>query len=132
MKSFFEDYKLMPDEEMLLNLQALEIIKAYDYNNNEKLLDYAMFLLSKIEKYEYIEDIVYINKMQIYKRQNVLDEEMKTKLVDIKERNNELFYKISVDLLIDSKEEAKILFSRLSEKEREIFEKFPIAKYLKE
>lgn len=132
MKSFFEDYKLMPDEEMLLNFQVLEIIKAYDYNSNEKLLDYAMYLLSKIEKYENIEDIVYINKMQIYKRQNVLDEEMKTKLVDIKERNNELFYKISVDLLIDSKEEAKILFSRLSEKEREIFEKFPIAKYLKE
>ena len=131
MRKIFEDYELLPDEEILLNFQALEIIKAYDYNGNEELLDYAMYLLNKIDKCENLVDIVYINKMQINKRKNFLTDDMKIKLIDIKNKNEDPFYKISVNLLIDNAVEANIIFSQLSEQEQKMFESFPIAKYLK-
>ena len=130
MKNVFEGYKLMPDEEILLNLQALEIIKAYDYNGNEELLDYAMYLLNKISKYKDSSDIVYINQMQINKRKNCLTDEMKIKLIDIKDRNEDLFYKISVNLLLDSNYEANLLFLKLTDKEKDLFKTFPISIYL--
>lgn len=131
MRKNFEIYELLPGEEVLLNFQALEAIKAYDYNGNEELLDYAMYLLNKIDKYDDIKDIVYINKMQINKRTNCLNDEMKVKLIDIKNRNEELFYKISANLLIDGLDEANILFSQLSEQDQTLFKSFPIARYLK-
>ena len=130
MRKCFENYDLLENEEILLNFQALESIKAYDQNENEELLDYAMYLLNKLEQYENMSDIVYINQMQVNKRKNSLTDEMKIKLVEIKNRNDNLFYKISVDLLIGSIEEAKILFGQLSEQSQSIFKSFPIAKYL--
>lgn len=78
-----------------------------------------------------IEDLVYINKMQINKRKNFLTDDMKIKLIDIKNKNEDPFYKISVNLLIDNAVEANIIFSQLSEQEQKLFESFPIAKYLK-
>lgn len=131
MRKSFEDYELLPDEEILLNFQALEIIKAYDYNGNEGLLDYAMYLLNKIDKCDNLTDIVYINKMQINKRKNSLTDDMKIKLIDIKNKNEDLFYKISVNLLIDSIDEANIMLSQLETEQQAIFKRFPIAKYLK-
>lgn len=130
MRNLFKNYVLKPYEEILLNFQVLEIIKAYDYNENAQLLDYAMYLLDKINKYDNISDIVYINQMQINKRKKCLTNEMKIKLVNIKNRNQDPFYQISVDLLIDSIEEANIKFSQLNEEQQTAFKSFPIAKYL--
>lgn len=130
MKKEMEEYKLVPNEELLLNLQVLEIIKAYDYNNNDKLLDYALYLIEIIENYESIKDVVYINRMQICKRKNLLSDEMKLTLLEIKNRHEDLFYKISVDLLIDNNVEAKLSFSKLNNEEQILYKDFPISIYL--
>ena len=130
MKKEMEEYKLVPNEELLLNLQVLEIIKAYDYNNNDKLLDYALYLIEIIENYESIKDVVYINRMQICKRKNMLSDEMKLTLLEIKNRHEDLFYKISVDLLIDNNVEAKLSFSKLNNEEQILYKDFPISIYL--
>ena len=129
MKNLFQNYELLQDEEILLNLQVLEIIKAYDYNKNEELLEYAMFILEMIETYESVCDVVYINKMQINKRKNNLTDEMIKELISIKNKQENMFYKIAVNLLIDNTLEANFQFSQLNPQEQEIFKKFPISKF---
>jgi len=119
---------LTTDEQVLMNLQVLEVIKAYDINNNEELLEYAEFILSKIDSEE-MADIVYINKMQIYKRKRELTIEEINHLIEIKNNRNELFYTISINLLIDNKNEAKLDYSKLAEDQKIIYSDFPIFKF---
>ena len=130
MKEVFKEYKLKKDEETLINLQALEVIKAYDINGNDELLDYALFLLNKIKNYKKFTDTIYINKMQIKKRKNKLSDEDILKLINIRDRYDDIFYKISVNLLIDNIAEAKILFNKLDDFKKEKYNEFPISKYL--
>ena len=130
MKEVFKEYKLKKDEETLINLQALEVIKAYDINGNDELLDYALFLLNKIKNYKKFTDTIYINKMQIKKRKNKLSDEDILKLINIRDRYDDIFYKISVNLLIDNIAEAKILFNKLDDFAKEKYNEFPISKYL--
>lgn len=130
MKNIIKDYKLEPNEELLINLQALEVIKAYDINKNNNLLDYALFLLEKIKNYEKMKDIVLINKFQIKKRKNKLSEEEKAILLKIKDNHDDLFYKISINLLIDEKDEAKRLFNELEKYQQDAYKDYPIAIYL--
>ncbi len=127
MKKKFEDYKLSPDEENLLNFQVLEVIKAYDFTKKEELLNYAEYLLLKIEKFEEFKDIVFINRAQIYKRKGKLTEKMIETLIEIRDKNEENFYKISANLLIGNLKEANLLFSKLNEEEKQIYLSYPIS-----
>lgn len=130
MKNIMKNYKLEQNEEILINLQALEIIKAYDINKNNDLLDYALFLLEKIKNYENLKEIVIINKLQISKRKNMLSEEDKALLLKIKDNYEDIFYKISINLLIDNKNEAQELFKKLSIEQQKAYKDYPIAIYL--
>lgn len=130
MKNVYNTYSLEKGEETLINLQVLELIKAYDTNKNTELLNYAKYLLKKIINVEDMEDVARINYLQIEKRlRDLTDEEIK-ELIQIRERNEHNLYKISTNLLIGSKKEAHIILGTLTQAEREAFLEFPIAKFL--
>lgn len=128
MKNSFNE--LHPYEENLINLQALEVISAYDITKNSKLLDYAEFLLKKIIINNLMKDIATINLMQIKKRKGNLSDDDNKILIDI--RNNHIgenFFEISINLLLDNINEATIQFKNLNDEEKMEFNKFPISKF---
>ena len=87
-------------------------------------------MLEKIKNYEEMKDIVLINKFQIKKRKKELSEEEKAILLKIKDNHDDLFYKISINLLIDEKDEAKRLFNELEKYQQDAYKDYPIAIYL--
>jgi len=126
LKDVFNDYVLDTDEEELLNLQALSAINAYDKTNNNDLLDYAEFLLDKIEKYEDIYNIVQINKYQIKKRKNNLTEEDISNIIKIRNSTDDKMQIISCNILINNLLEVKQDLFKLTEIELEYYKSFPI------
>lgn len=128
MKNFFDNYKLEEKEEIMINLQALEVIKAYDINKNEELLEYAKYLLNKIKNLESIKDIAFINLMQINKRLNEkLTEEDIQELILIREKNNRNnMFLISIAIVMENLQEAKYILSKMSDIEKEVYKSFPI------
>lgn len=131
MKDIFRKSELNKNEEILINLQVLEIISAYDINNKIELLEYAKYLLEKIKDIERMKEIVRINYLQIEKRIRVLTEEEIEEILLIRNaaKDEEKFMKISANLLIDNITEAKMIFKSLKAEEQNIFLKFPIAKF---
>jgi len=131
MKNFFKNHILIKNEENIINLQALEVIKAYDNTHNKELLNYALFLLDLIKDYKEVEDIVFINNMQIKKRINKLSKKDINKLISIRDKYDDSYYKISINILIDNLEEAKILYNKLNKEQKEIYNDYPIMKFMK-
>ena len=130
MKNFYNQNELEKGEETLLNLQVLEILKAFDITGKLELLDYAKFLLNIIIKYDNLYDTARINYLQIEKRVRDLKEEEIEELISIRDKNKDIMFKISCNLLIGNIEEAKIQFNSLNNLEKEYYRDFPIYKFL--
>ena len=130
MKEYFNNNELKENEEICINLQSLEAILAYDECKKKELLEYADFLLDKIKHIESISDIAFINICQIKKRLDTLCLDDKFKLMKIKELNQGDFYEISIDLILDKKDEALRKIELLPPFEKEEYLKFPISRYL--
>lgn len=130
MKNFYNENQIEKGEETLLNLQVLEIIKAFDITGNEELLDYAKFLLNIIIKYDNLYDTARINYLQIEKRVRDLKEEEIEELISIRDKNKDIMFKISCNLLIGNIEEAKIQFNSLNNLEKDYYRDFPIYKFI--
>jgi hypothetical protein len=129
MKKYYDTNELKENEEIILNMQALEAILAYDECNREELLNYANYLLDKIITINSIHDIAFINKCQIKKRLNTLTIDDKFELMKIAELDKGTFYKLSVDLLLDKKDEAISTFESLTTLEKQEYLKFPISNF---
>ena len=131
MKKYYEENPLEDREETLLNFQVLELLKAFDVNQNLKLLDYAKFILEKISVFNGMSDVVRVNFLQTEKRLRNLNEGEISELIEIRNRHNDnKFFKISTNLLIGNLLEAKIIYNSLSEEERNSFGEYPISKFL--
>lgn len=131
MEKYYEENPLEDREETLLNFQVLELLKAFDVNQNLKLLDYAKFILEKISVFNGMSDVVRVNFLQTEKRLRNLNEGEISELIEIRNRHNDnKFFKISTNLLIGNLLEAKIIYNSLSEEERNSFGEYPISKFL--
>ena len=131
MKKYYEENPLEDREETLLNFQVLELLKAFDVNQNLKLLDYAKFILEKISVFSDMSDVVRVNFLQTEKRLRNLNEGEISELIEIRNRHNEnKFFNISTNLLIGNLLEAKIIYNSLSEDEKSAFGEYPISKFL--
>ena len=131
MEKYYNENEIKENEETLINMQALEAILAYDENKNKKLLEYANFLLDKIINIESMHEIAIINKCQIKKRLGKLTLDDKFELMKIFEKKKDnLIYSISINLLIDKKEDAKKELENLTEYEKEEYLKYPISIFL--
>lgn len=134
MKEYYNDNYVQEKEEFSINMQALEAILAYDINKDKNTLNYADFLLDKIINIKSISDIAFINKCQIKKRLETLTLDDKYQLMKMLEKdsgNDNVFYKLSINLLIDKNDEARMIFEDLNQVEKEEYLKFPIAIFLK-
>ena len=132
MKKYYNENEIKENEETSINMQALEAILAYDENKNKKLLEYANFLLDKIINIESMHEIAIINKCQIKRRLGKLTLDDKFELMKIFEKKKDnLIYSISINLLIDKKEDAKRQLENLTEYEKEEYLKYPISIFLR-
>ena len=115
------------------NLVMLEMLKAYDQQNDPRLLDVCSQIanwLVGLSKY-FPEDIATINALQIVARQRKLTYGEKQRLSKIIETTTDVATKIGAFLLLDEQEEAKQLLCTLDDSERSIFSQYPITKFLK-
>lgn len=128
MIEYYDNYKLNDDEEILVNLQVLEVINAYDITKNEKLLEYAEYLLNKILKFSSMSDVAKINLMQINKRRKIQITEEDTKaLLDIRNRNsNDNMFLLAIAIIMENKSEINYIFNNMPLDEKEEFKKFPL------
>ncbi len=131
MKKELKLHNFKPEEYTLLNLQVLEILKAFDYTKNYKLLEYAEFLTNILikEDKEYYETY-YINYCQILKRKGMLTENEMQELIKIKEKTEKLEIKLGCNILLENKIETKILLESFDEENLKIFKEYPISIYL--
>ena len=132
MKNSFKNIEYNKDNKILINAQVLNLIDIYDENNNKDLLDYSMWLTNNLLTHSNEEDkhIYFINRCQILKRLDSISKEDKEELFKIKENTTDSLTKISCNLLLDNKEDANIIISKLDENALATLKEFPISKYI--
>lgn len=115
------------------NIVMLEMLKAYDKQNNSVLLDACSQIASWIaDASEYFSaDIATINTLQIVARQRKLTYGEKQRLSRIIEETTEDVIKIGAFLLLDEQEEARQLLFTLEDSAQSDFSQYPIAKFIK-
>ncbi len=112
MQKSFEDMKLSDGEYFLMNMQVLEILKAYDITKNDNLLQYTKFLTNLLLNHNQNSSIYYINYCQILKRENKLTGENIDKIIDIRNNCDALEIKLGCNLLLDNKTEVNSLLKK--------------------
>lgn len=132
MKSSFNNIEYNKDNKILINAQVLNLIDIYDENNNKELLDYSMWLTNNLLNHSDKNDkhIYFINRCQILKRFGSISKEDKEELFRIKENTTDSLTKISCNLLLDNKEDANIIISKLDKNALTTLKEFPISKYI--
>lgn len=134
MIEYFDLYQLEDNEEILINLQALEVIKAYDITKNIELLNYAEFLLNKIKGFQSVEEVVKINLMQIKKRKNQeLSEQELRDMIEIRNNNKDSnMFLLAIATIMENKVEINYILKNMSEIEKQEFKNFPIYALMEE
>ena len=115
------------------NAVMLEMLKAYDQQNNPQLLEASSNLarwLGELKQF-FSEDIATINALQIIARQRKLTYTEKQRLSKIIEATADVAIKIGAFLLLDEQEEARRLLSTLEDPAQSAFSQYPIAKFIK-
>ena len=132
MKDSFNNIEYNKDNKMLINAQVLNLIDIYDENNNKELLDYSKWLTDNLLNHsdETDKHIYFINRCQILKRLGEISQEDKEELFRIKGNTTDSLKKISCNLLLDNKEDANIIISKLDENALATLKGFPISKYI--
>lgn len=130
MKETFKNKNMTDGEYTLMNLQVLEIIKAYDIVKREELLQYAKYLTKILLKHEQENPVYKINYFQILKRKNELTEKQIDEIINLRDNSDEIEIKIGCNLLIDNKKETKFLIKKLNTETIEVFKQYPISIYM--
>ncbi|HAP14615.1 MAG TPA: hypothetical protein DCR07_00710 [Lactococcus sp.] len=112
--------------EYSLNL-ALELIRLFDETGNNQALDVATQIINHLKKYDgQQEDLYRINQIQIEKRRRNLSKEEIKYLVSLKAPGIPIQYQLAATILLDSFQEAAIVYDQLNDREKQFFDAFPI------
>lgn len=115
-----------PYGDRIINL-TLELLKLYDQSKNLKILDVCLQLLSFVgEHRDTPKELIAINRLQIEKRRRVLSTEEKEYLLTLKRPEVILPYQFAASILLESFQEADLIYERMNENERKLFDGFPI------
>lgn len=112
-----------------INLYVLDLIGAYDINQRKEFLCLAEKLINyilKCTKDRRTKDIYKINKIQIKKRIKKLSSVDKNYLFNLKTRAEELEFILCANILLESFEEAELVFKKLKKENQEKFAEYPI------
>lgn len=129
MQKSFENTTINDGEYILMNMQVLEILKAFDIAKSDNLLQYAKYLTELLLKHDSNNPIYTINYSQILKRENKLTEKDIDKLIYIRDNNNELEIKLGCNLLLENKNEVNYLIKKFDSQTLEVFKSYPISIY---
>ena len=115
-----------PYGDRIINL-TLELLKLYDQNKSTEVLDICLNLLSFVEQHHDIpEEVIIVNRLQIEKRRRALSAEEKEYLFMLKRPSIVLPYQLAASILLESFQEAELIYEQMSEDERKLFDRFPI------
>lgn len=110
-----------------IRLMMLELLKAYDKDNNRKdLLEFAEFINELLIKEDTNVDLNLINKYQIVKRKRELVEEEIETLYKIKESNIKEEIQAGVAILLENKSDFNRYFKKLNKTAQKEFKEYPI------
>lgn len=135
--NILNDFQSVDPQEWVIdsaNLLLLEMLKAYDERQNDKLFSLiksmADWLTGQTAYIPY--SVVTINRLQITARERPLTYAEKQSLNDIIATEQDAFCRIGAFLILDEQEEANKLFTALTDKQRKTFKEFPIYKFCKQ
>lgn len=116
----------------VVNFLILELITAYDMNNNfTNSLNTALKLCEWLEKYDSNSYIYTINKYQIIKRLRKLNKEEKLKLMEIRSASVEnIQIQCAISILLENKSDFEYYFENLPKEEYKVFCEYPIYKLI--
>lgn len=105
----------------------LELIRLFDDSKNDEALEVATQLLNHLRKHDDSQEELYrINQIQIEKRRRRLSKEEMQYLISLKASGIPIQYQLAANILLESFQEAAIVYEQLSESEKQCFDSFPI------
>lgn len=107
-----------------LNEGLLKLLNLYDYSKNNKALRLSRMLMDRIKKKDTLDEYLILNDLQIKYREQGLDNEDHTILEKIESNQNSICFGKYV--LLQQKEKASDYYSKMSGKEIERFNDYPI------
>ena len=108
-------------------LLALELLKLYDRRRDNNILDVVIQLLDFLEENDSSQEELYqINRLQTEKRRRKLTKQEIQYLVSMKNSGIPLQYQLAANILLDSFQEAQLIYEKLDKSEQEIFDAYPI------
>lgn len=127
----FEDLTSTELSEYLMSqsvLFILEILKGYDKNPREELLNLAIRILDWIEEnnIDISKDIILLNRMQILKRRRNLTFDELVSLAELKKDDKPLEIRCGAYLLLDDNVNAQNCFDIMDEEMKKMFIDYPI------
>ena len=107
---------------------VLELLKLFDSCKNADILDVVIQLLEYEQENDSSQEETYrINRLQTEKRRRKLTKDEIQYLVSLKSPGIPLAFQLAANILLESFQEAQIVYGQLEENERTQFDNFPIA-----
>lgn len=108
-------------------LFTLELLKVFDDVHDEGILDVILQMLTLWHENERSNEEVYqIDRLQTEKRRRDLTKEEKQYLMTLKEPGVSLQFRLAASILLESFQEAQMIYDEMPEDEREEFDTYPI------
>lgn len=105
----------------------LELVKYYDMTKSNECLTTALQLLDFLQECDDSQEVVcQINRLQIEKRRRKLEDKEIKYLVSLKQQDIPVQFQLAANILLESFQEAQLIYNQLSEEEQQIFDAFPI------
>lgn len=110
----------------------LEMLKAYDVKKNQMLLDSVIRLADWLKQVDGT-DVSLVNLLQSYYRKRELNEDEENKLEDVIARNREnRQICAAANILLGNSKRARSIINALSDKQKKVFEEYPIYSMLED
>lgn len=108
-------------------LLVLELLKLYDRQKDNSILDVVIQLLDFLKEHDSSQEELYqVNRLQTEKRRRKLTKEEMRYLSSMKADGIPLQYQLAANILLESFQEAKLIYEKLDKAEQEIFDTYPI------
>lgn len=105
----------------------LDLLKLYDIQTNTIILDVVVSLIDFLEKNDPVEhDIYQINRLQAEKRRRKLTKNEVKYLMSLKDSPMPKEIQLAASILLESYQEAQILYDSLDSEIKEAFDEYPI------
>ena len=104
----------------------LDLLKMYDSSGNDTFINTANELLDYLQENEPDNDAYRINRIQIEKRRRELSKDELRYLRTLKADRISTQFQLAASILLESYQEAQLLYDELPDSERELFNEYPI------